>query len=147
MRIAMAVLCAFLFLVLTSPEALASMATSEIESYDRLAAFMEEKQDVWTAGLQAFAVPGLFQLRRGQIFQGTIHIAVEIGAIVFFFRRTEIINNGDTFSVLTVNWVALILLAANHTYSAYDNARWALGKNAELRVKYEVDKVILGVAF
>lgn len=147
MRIAMAVLCAFLFLVLTSPETLASMATSEIESYDRLAAFMEEKQDVWTAGLQAFAVPGLFQLRRGHIFQGTIHIAVEIGAIVFFFRRTEIINNGDTFSVLTVNWVALILLAANHTYSAYDNARWALGKNAELRVKYEVDKVILGVAF
>ncbi|HAH96055.1 MAG TPA: hypothetical protein DCL69_04025 [Firmicutes bacterium] len=150
MRIAITVLCALLFLMLTSPETMASITTpeiSEMESYDRLAAFVDEEEDAWTAGWQGFAVPGLFQLRRGSIWQGTVHIAVEIGAFIFLFRRTETVNNGDTYSVLKVNWVALALLAANHTCSAYENARWALGKNAELRVKYEVDKVILGVAF
>lgn len=147
MRILLAVLCALLLMVLTSPETLASMTTSEIESYDRLASFINEKVDVRVAGWKGFAVPGLFQLQRGQIFQGTIHLAVEIGAIVFFFRRTEESSNGDTFSVLSVNWVALILLAANHTFSGYDNARWALGKNVELRVKYDVDNVVLGVFF
>lgn len=155
MRTLMAVLCALIFMVLTSPETLASMTTetpasmtaSEIESYDRLASFIDEKAGVWAAGWKGFVVPGLFQLQRGQILQGTIHFAIEIGAIVFLFRRTETSSNGDTFSVLSVNWVALILLAANHTFSAYDNAHWALGKNVELRLKYDVDNVILGVAF
>ena len=147
MRTALAVLCALIFMGLTSPETLASITTSEIESYDRLASFINEKVDVWAAGWKGFAVPGLFQLQRGQILQGTIHLAVEIGAIIFFFRRTEVSSNGDTFSALSVNWVAVLLLAANHTFSAYDNVRWALGKNVELRVKYDVDNVILGVVF
>jgi hypothetical protein len=147
LRTVLTVACALFLMMLTSPETLASMTTPEVENYDCLAAFVDEKVDVWTAGWQGFAVPGLFQIKRGQILQGTVHLALEVGAIAFLFRRVETTSNGDTYSVLSVNWLAAVLLAANHAFSAYDNVRWALGKNAELRVKYDVDNIILGVAF
>lgn len=141
------ILAAVFLLALAATPVRASMSTHELGTYDRLLAYSTGHVNEIEAGLLGLALPGLMQLRRGNTLEGLILVGIEVGALMFMFRWEEEQIGGDTFRELKVNWWMVAVVLMNHLYSGVTTYLWSQSENAQLRLEFDVDRIILGVQF
>lgn len=141
-------LAAFGVLIVCSPVMAApGVSLTDMGTYDRLAAYQEEKVNVLSQSLLGFAVPGWAQFRRQSTLEGIALVLIEVGSFVFMFDTQTVTEGGNTYNVLAVNWWLVGLVVANHLYSGVSSTIWANRWNQDLYLRYDVEKITFGIRF